>query len=303
MTETNYKGWIKWEPTSDEWVEMYTTNKPPFEMKENEYLIVKTEDGCTTYYCYEKGALRKFTGCSIKTIKDTTPMLLTDLEDESKPVEKRESTRKYSKGKSIVITPRNDEQVCAFDLIKDESKTIKLLTGTWGTGKTLILVTAALEALKNGQFERIIWIRNNVDVKDTKDLGALPGDVITKLLPFLGPFVDHAGPMAVKTMLKKGTLVVEPLQSLRGRNFENSLIMCSECENLTKEHLQLIIARAAEGSAVWLDGDTRQRDKAAFDNSRGVETLIENLAGQPLFGYVNLVKSERSATAALADLL
>lgn len=79
--------------------------------------------------------------------------------------------------------------------------------------------------------------------------------------------------------------------------------MCSECENLTKEHLQLIIARAAEGSEIWLDGDTRQRDRAVFEKSQGVEKLIETFAGNELFGYVHLVQSERSATAAMADLL
>ena len=126
------------------------------------------------------------------------------------------------------------------------------------------MVSAALEALKAGRFKRIVWIRNNVDVKDTKDLGALPGEVIDKLLPFLGPFIDHAGENSVRTMLNKGTLVVEPLQSLRGRNFDDTLIMCSEAENLTKEHIQLIIARAAEGSEVWFDADNRQRDKASF---------------------------------------
>lgn len=213
------------------------------------------------------------------------------------------SAQKYSKGKNVVIVPRNDEQACAFDLMKDPSKTVKLLTGTWGTGKTLILVSAALEALKAGRFKRIVWIRNNVDVKDTKDLGALPGEVIDKLLPFLGPFIDHAGENSVRTMLNKGTLVVEPLQSLRGRNFDDTLIMCSEAENLTKEHIQLIIARAAEGSEVWFDADNRQRDKASFERSRGIETLIERFAGQKLFGYVHLVKSERSETAAMADLL
>ena len=89
-----------------------------------------------------------------------------------------------------------------------------------------------------------------MDVKDTKDLGALPGEILDKLLPYLGPFIDHCGTNKVKTMLNKGSLVVEPLQSLRGRNFKNSLIMCSEAENLTKEHIQLIIARAADGSEV-----------------------------------------------------
>lgn len=265
---------------------------------------MNAEGGSATFYCCEGGKLRKFTGSSIKTVKDTTPVSLEDAGARQKAEEpKKPSHKKYSKGKTVVIAPRNEEQVCAFDLMKDTSKTIKLLTGSWGTGKTMILVSAALEALKSGRFEKVVWIRNNVDVKDTKDLGALPGETIDKLLPFLGPFIDHAGESSVRTMLNKGTLVVEPLQFIRGRNFENTLIMCSEAENLTKEHIQLIIARAAAGSEVWFDADNRQRDKASFEKSRGVETLIERLSGQPLFGYVHLVKSERSQTAALADLL
>ena len=302
MADITYTGWKKWIPTSDEWAELYATGTVPVSLKENEYLIVKSDGNSTIFYCYENGQLRKFTGGSIKTTKDDTPVLLES--SKSKQDDKQQSSaKKYSKGKNIVITPRNDEQVCAFDLMKDPSKTVKLLTGTWGTGKTLILVSAALEALKAGRFKRIVWIRNNVDVKDTKDLGALPGEVIDKLLPFLGPFIDHAGENSVRTMLNKGTLVVEPLQSLRGRNFDDTLIMCSEAENLTKEHIQLIIARAAEGSEVWFDADNRQRDKASFERSRGIETLIERFAGQKLFGYVHLVKSERSETAAMADLL
>ena len=302
MADITYTGWKKWSPTSEEWAELYATGTVPVSLKENEYLIVKSDGSSTIFYCYENGQLRKFTGGSIKTTKDDTPVLLES--SKSKQDDKQHSSaQKYSKGKNVVITPRNDEQVCAFDLMKDSSKTVKLLTGTWGTGKTLILVSAALEALKAGRFKRIVWIRNNVDVKDTKDLGALPGEVIDKLLPFLGPFIDHAGENSVRTMLNKGTLVVEPLQPLRGRNFDDTLIMCSEAENLTKEHIQLIIARAAEGSEVWFDADNRQRDKASFERSRGIETLIERFAGQKLFGYVHLVKSERSETAAMADLL
>lgn len=302
MADITYTGWKKWSPTSDEWAELYANGTVPVSLKENEYLIVKSEGSSTIFYCYENGQLRKFTGGSIKTTKDDTPVLLES--SKSKQDDKQHSSaQKYSKGKNVVIVPRNDEQACAFDLMKDPSKTVKLLTGTWGTGKTLILVSAALEALKAGRFKRIVWIRNNVDVKDTKDLGALPGEVIDKLLPFLGPFIDHAGENSVRTMLNKGTLVVEPLQSLRGRNFDDTLIMCSEAENLTKEHIQLIIARAAEGSEVWFDADNRQRDKASFERSRGIETLIERFAGQKLFGYVHLVKSERSETAAMADLL
>ena len=276
-TDLTYTGWKKWKPTIDEWARFSVEPYCPFELKRNEYLLVYDEEEgrekLVGQYCWDGEHLKKFGRSSIKLNKDNH------------------------------INPRNDEQVCAFNLMKNDEITIKLLTGTWGCGKTLILVTAALEALRANKFDKIVWIRNNIDVKDTKDLGALPGDVIEKLLPFLGPFIDHAGKKEVIQMLEKEQLVIEPLQSLRGRNLANTLIMCSEAENLTKEHLQLIIARAAEGSHVWLDADNRQRDKAVFEKSRGVETLIERLAGDELFGYIHLMQSERSKTARLADKL
>lgn len=134
-------------------------------------------------------------------------------------------------------------------------------------------------------------------------MGALPGEVLDKLLPYLGPFIDHVGEAEVKSMIDNENLTVEPLQFLRGRNFERSIIMCSEAENLTKEHIQLIIARAAEGSIVMFDADINQRDKATFERSKGIETMIERFKGNKLFGYVHLIKGERSETASMADLL
>jgi len=104
-------------------------------------------------------------------------------------------------------------------------------------------------------------------------------------------------------MLENGHLVIEPLQSLRGRNFKNSIIICSEAENLTYDQLKLIVARVADGSCLYLDGDVRQRDKSSFEKSAGLEKFIECLKGEKLFGFVKLIKSERSATARLADKL
>lgn len=272
---SNYLGWKVWNPTDAELAELYVEKEPkePFPLLENEYLLIYVDGKLIDSYCKEGDHLRRFKHNTIK-IKDKE-----------------------------TIVPKNDEQKCAFDLMKNDNITVKLLTGTWGSGKTFILVSAALEALKAHKFKKIVWIRNNVDVKDTKDLGALPGEVNDKLKPFLGPFIDHCGEKEVERMIEDGLLTVEPLQSLRGRNFEDTLIMCSEAENLTKEHIQLIIARAAENSAVWLDCDLRQRDKVAFEKSKGIETMIDRLKGNKLFGYVHLVKTERSATARLADLL
>ena len=202
------------------------------------------------------------------------------------------------------LKPRNEHQELAFDMLKDSTITVKLITGTWGTGKTMALVVAALEAVGRGEFEKIIWVRNNVQVKDTDQIGALPGEAYDKMLPYLGPFCDHVGGEAgVQMLIQNNQLEVIPLGFLRGRNIANSIIICSEAENLTKEHIQLLLGRVAEGSALWLDGDVRQRDRVAFEKSKGLETMIDKLKGEELFGYVHLVKSERSATARLADKL
>jgi PhoH-like ATPase len=202
------------------------------------------------------------------------------------------------------MKPRNEHQELAFDMLKDSTITVKLITGTWGTGKTMALVVAALEAVGRGEFEKIIWVRNNVQVKDTDQIGALPGEAYDKMLPYLGPFCDHVGgETGVHMLIQNNQLEVIPLGFLRGRNIANSIIICSEAENLTKEHIQLLLGRVAEGSALWLDGDVRQRDRVAFEKSKGLETMIDKLKGEELFGYVHLVKSERSATARLADKL
>lgn len=203
-----------------------------------------------------------------------------------------------------IIKPRNPEQYCAFDLLNRSDIPIKLITGKFGVGKTLACVTAALEQVQKGQFEKIIFIRNNVQVKDTDPLGSLPGDVYDKTLPYLLPFADHCGGIdGLKALIDNGQLEALPLAFLRGRSICNSIIYSMESENLTKEHIQLIMGRVDEGSQLWLDGDIRQRDKATFEKSAGLETMIERLAGNKLFGYVHLIKSERSAVSALADLL
>jgi len=168
----------------------------------------------------------------------------------------------------------------------------------------MMCIVAALEAVQKGKFERIIFVRNNVQVKDTDQLGALPGDAVDKTLPWLMPFADHCGGIdGIEDLIEKGQLEVIPLAFLRGRSIRNSILYSMESENLTRQHIQLIMGRVDEGSQLWMDGDIKQRDRAVFENSLGLETMVERLAGHRLFGYVHLVKSERSEIAQLADLL
>lgn len=200
--------------------------------------------------------------------------------------------------------PRNIEQELAVDMLHDQDSTVKLITGTFGTGKSLLCIAAALEAIEKGKFEKIVFIRNNVQVRDTDSLGALPGSEFDKTLPYVMPLADHCGGIeGIKYLIEEGKLEVIPLGFLRGRSIRNSILYSMESENLTKQHIQLILGRIDEGSQLWMDGDIRQRDRVAFEKSQGLEILVERLQGNPLFGYIHLLKTERSETAALADLL
>ena len=202
------------------------------------------------------------------------------------------------------IKPRNVQQQMAFDLLQSKTETIKVITGRFGSGKTFLMVANALQAIHDNKFEKIVWVRNNVGVKDTKDIGALPGNTIDKIFPYVMPLADHVGGVdGIEMLMRQGKLEVQHLGFIRGRDIKNSIILCSEAENLTKQHVQLLIGRVGEGSNLWLDGDFKQVDSKVFEENSGLNIAIEKLKGNKLFGFIHLEKSERSETAALADLL
>lgn len=201
------------------------------------------------------------------------------------------------------VKPVNIEQELAFDMLQDKNTTVKLLTGRMGSGKTFLVACHAIQALKQNKYEKIIYIRNNVSVKDVPEIGYLPGTEIEKIIAYAMPLADALGGKdGLNSLIMTGKVEIEPLGFIRGRDFKNSAIIISEAENLTSAHMKLIIGRVGEGSALFIDGDTAQTDKTVFDKDSGIEKTIDTLSGNPLFGYVQLQKTERSATAALSDL-
>ena len=272
----DYKGYIEVE-MNDNCLAQFYSNKDLWagDLYENQYLLIKDSTGeIVDKYCRQNGELRQVLFCKL--------------------------------GSSFTgaIKPRNPQQACLFDMLKDKTSKIKLVTGRFGSGKTLAMTNAALELIEKGKFERIVWVRNNVSVKDAPEIGYLPGTEIDKLMPYVMPLADHAGgEEGIKKMLENGTLEVIPLGHLRGRSLRNCIVFCTECENLTRQHIQLLMGRIDEGSQLWLDGDVKQRDKDIFEKSAGLERMVERLAGNKLFAQIHLEKSERSEVAALADLL
>ena len=269
-----YTGYIS-KYLNEQELELLYKDQLEIELLENQYLIVEGADGNVVDYFKKKGGRLQRVGYPV-------------LENEF----------------SGQLKPRNPQQYCAWDMLKDPDIGVKLITGCFGSGKSIACIVGALEAVLKGKFEKIVFVRNNVQVKDTDQLGSLPGTADDKMLPYLMPVADHTGGIeGVRRLIDAGQLEVIPLGFLRGRSIRNSIIYSMESENLSKEHIQLLMGRVDEGSQLWLDGDFKQRDRASFEKSQGLETMVDALKGDPLFGYVHLVKSERSNVAALADKL
>ena len=199
------------------------------------------------------------------------------------------------------VKPLNIQQKMFFDLLQDNNIPYKLVRGQYGSGKTFLALAHALHFIKNHKYDKIIFIRNNVDVAGSKDLGALPGEQFDKLLPFIMPLADHLGSV---DMLRDYVMqdIIEPvhLGYLRGRNFENSIILVDEAENLTTDNIKLITGRVGKNSTLWVLGDESQTDSDIFRKNSGIASLLHSLRDEPLFGTIELQKSERSSVAQLA---
>jgi len=200
------------------------------------------------------------------------------------------------------IRPRNLEQKMYLDLLQNDDIPVKLCIAKFGTGKSYLALSYALKAIKDGKFDKIVFVKNNLEVKGAGKLGTLPGDEISKQLPWLKQIEDHVGTLNFEEYLEQNIIEPAHLSSLRGRDLKNSIILVDEAENLLVTNIQLLLGRVAEGSQIILCADVKQCDYKE-EKMSGIPKLIQSLYGNPLFGMVKLLKTERSEIAALADLM
>ena len=221
------------------------------------------------------------------------------------PVYIKEIESNWTK-KGRPIKPRNIEQACLIDAILDKEVSIIYAGGNYGTGKSFITHHYAINQLEKGAIKKIIYVPNNSYTQNTMDLGALPGTLIDKVQPTLGPLIDIAGLDNVLHWIEQDELEVVPVGYIRGRNFEESIVIVSEAENLTEEHIKLLVARCGDGTRIFFDGDIHQADSAIFKDRNGLKLLLklhESKEFSSIFSTVQLQKIERSFTAAAADYL
>jgi len=227
----------------------------------------------------------------------------------------------YSPSKDIIerikkvsafgITPQNAEQAFALDAILNPDVKLVTLQGVAGTGKTLLSLAAALEQRRN--FHQIYLARPVVPLSN-KDIGYLPGDIKSKLNPYMEPLWDNLKFIKglfgekdreyklITEMAENEKLVICPLAYIRGRSLSNVFFIVDEAQNLTPHEVKTIISRAGENTKIIFTGDIYQIDTPYLDTqSNGLSYLIDKLKGQHLYAHVTLEKGERSELANLAN--
>ncbi|HCM74747.1 MAG TPA: ribonuclease [Cytophagales bacterium] len=211
------------------------------------------------------------------------------------------------------IKPRNAEQAFAIHaVLKPEVKLVSI-QGVAGTGKTLIALAAALEQKK--EFKQIYLARPIVPLSN-KDIGFLPGDIKSKINPYMEPLWDNLKFIQnqygesdkeyskITEMINLEKLVITPLAYIRGRSLSNICFIVDEAQNLTPHEVKTIITRAGENTKIIFTGDIYQIDTPYLDSqSNGLSNLIDRLKDHELYAHITLEKGERSELANLANEL
>ncbi|MGK9368326.1 PhoH family protein [Melioribacter sp. Ez-97] len=240
-------------------------------------------------------------------LRNTNRSILAYLDSEMEALHRIDKETVYG------IKPRNAEQTFAVNALINKEIPLVTLTGKAGTGKTLLALASALQVRSE---YRQIYVARPVVPLSNKDIGFLPGDVESKLAPYMQPLWDNLKVVqdqfketdknyqTINNMLKEEKLVIEPLSYIRGRSLQRIYFIVDEAQNLTPHEIKTIITRAGEGAKIVLTGDIYQIDHPYLDaQSNGLSYLIEHFKGQKLYAHVNLEKGERSLLAELASNL
>ncbi|SCY29515.1 PhoH-like ATPase [Microbacterium sp. LKL04] len=204
---------------------------------------------------------------------------------------------------------RSAEQRIAIDLLLDPEVGIVSLGGRAGTGKSALALCAGLQSvLEQQQQQKKIIVFRPLFAVGGQELGYLPGDAQEKMNPWGQAVFDTLGSVVTGNVLEevvaRGMLEVMPLTHIRGRSLHDAFVIVDEAQSLERNVLLTVLSRIGQNSRVVLTHDVGQRDNLRVGRHDGIASVIETLKGHDLFGHVTLVRSERSAIAALVtDLL
>ena len=174
------------------------------------------------------------------------------------------------------MKPKTLGQKQYVDLIR--KKMIVFGVGPAGTGKTYLGMSMAIQAFKNGEVGRIILTRPAIEAGEK--LGFLPGDLQSKIDPYLRPLYDALyqimGADSYMHNAEKGLIEVAPLAYMRGRTLDNAFIILDEAQNTTQAQMKMFLTRIGFGSKVIITGDQSQKD-LPYGTVSGLDTALKIL--------------------------
>jgi PhoH-like ATPase len=223
--------------------------------------------------------------------------------------------RDYTHGKNAVwgVTARNREQNFALNLLMDPECDFITLTGTAGSGKTLMTLAAGLsQVLDERRYTEILVTRVTVPVGD--DIGFLPGNEEEKMSPWMGALDDNLEVLArsdasagewgraATNDLVRSKIKIKSLNFMRGRTFLNKYVLIDEAQNLTPKQMKTLITRAGPGTKIVCLGNLAQIDTPYLtEGSSGLTYAVDRFKGWPHGGHVTLARGERSRLADFAS--
>lgn len=180
------------------------------------------------------------------------------------------------------LTLRTPRQVHYVEALRDERLDLIFGVGPAGTGKTFLAVTAAVEAMKAGRYERIVVTRPAVEAGEK--LGYLPGDFEEKIDPYFQPIWDafrsQMGEGELKNRRERKQIEVAPIAFMRGRTLANAFVIVDEAQNATILQMKMVLTRLGEGSRMVVTGDPSQSDLPSSQMS-GLAHALSILDGVP----------------------
>ena len=173
------------------------------------------------------------------------------------------------------------------------NKTIVFGVGPAGTGKTYLAVALAVSAFKAGEVEKIILTRPAIEAGEK--LGFLPGDLQTKVDPYLRPLYDALQEMfgidSYTKLIERGIIEIAPLAYMRGRTLSSSFIILDEAQNTTGEQMKMFLTRLGENSKMVITGDDTQVD-LPYGKTSGLSSATKILSGIDEIGIIRLTEKD-----------
>lgn len=237
------------------------------------YILPYSHNVANSFYCLQKNSEPKHNMLRRR-------ILVSTLEMRTKKNNDNDNGRHTNGGilkKKFIYYPRGHNQQKYVEFLENSNTSIIIGTGPAGCGKTLFACSAAVQALRNGDIDRIVMTRPLISVDD-EEIGFLPGSLVQKMDPWTRPIFDVLGEfyskIQIHSMIQNGVIEISPLAYMRGRTFKRAFVIADEMQNSSPNQMLMMLTRIGDNSKLVITGDVIQSDRNGIN---GLGDLIHKI--------------------------